>query len=246
MRTYHPAPDKFDAARKRLFWQRGSLFAGIAVFLIFFQYKQFGDTWRHGSIISLLPLAVVILFLLSSIAYSFMKAQKREQEVWSSWELILGEDFLIRRIKGFPEMEIRRDEITALKESDAGLRVETNSRDRVIVIAPALVDYQDARARVSLWMVPVQQTQHEWLSPARWMVVLPLLVLLLFGSFFLATRSYVVVATGIPLLGILAWSVLRIQRSAQLGANLKRSSLMIFFPLLAIVARLVISIVNWH
>jgi hypothetical protein len=78
------------------------------------------------------------------------------------------------------------------------------------------------------------------------MWVLPLLVLFLFSGFYLATRSWLIVATGVPLLAGLAWSLLFIRKSLQVSAHMKRLSLITVLPLLAIATKLVLSIINWR
>jgi hypothetical protein len=81
----------------------------------------------------------VFFFLLvfGALARGFMKGTKRQRESWNSYELMIGEDFLIRRIQDFKELEIQQHEIMAIKESATGLHVETNQKDRVIGIASA-------------------------------------------------------------------------------------------------------------
>src|SRR5882724_10366375 len=168
VRTYHLAPEGFGAARNRLLRQRVVLFAGIAVFLVAVQYKEFGDSWRERPISSLLPALFFILIIFAALVRGLMKGVKRNHESWISYELVIGQDFLIRRIKDFPELEIQQYEVTAIKESATGLHVETNLKDRAIGIASALVDYDDAKERLSRWM-PVQELQQGWVAPSRWM-----------------------------------------------------------------------------
>jgi hypothetical protein len=239
------APEGFGAARNRLLRQRLLLFAGVAVFLVAVQYKEFGDSWRQGLIASLLPALFVILIVFGALVRGVMKGIKRNQESWISYELMIGQDFLIRRIKDFPELEIQRHEVIAIKESSTGLHVETNLKDRAIGIASALVDYDDAKERLSRWM-PVQESQQGWMTPSRWMWGLPLLFLFLFGGFYMTTRSWIIVATGTPLLVGLSWSLWFIRKSVQVSAHMKRLSLFAFLPLLAIAAKLILAIRAWR
>jgi hypothetical protein len=245
VRTYHLAPEGFGAARNKLLRQRVVLFAGLVALIFAVQYKEFSENWRQGSIASLLPALLVLLIVFGALARGVMKGVKRNRESWISYELVIGEEFLIRRIKDFPELEIQRHEITAIKESAAGLHVETNLKDRAIGIPSALVDYDDAKERLSRWM-PAQESQQGWMTPGRWMWGLPLIFLLLFGGFYMATRSWVIVATGIPLVGGLSWSVWFIRKSVQVSAHMKRLSLFTFLPLLAIAAKLIPAIRHWH
>jgi hypothetical protein len=108
VKTYRLAPEGFAAARNKLFRQKGVLFAGLVLFLFAVQYKEFGDSWRKGSIAALLPALVFVLIILGALVLGAMKGVKRNHESWISYELLIGEDFLIRRIKDFPELEIQR------------------------------------------------------------------------------------------------------------------------------------------
>ncbi len=245
VRTYRLAPEGFGAARNKLLRQRIVLFAGLVVFLLAVQYKEFGDNWRQGSITSLLPALFVILIVFGALVRGVVKGVKRNQESWISYELVIGEDFLIRRIKDFPELEIQRHEVTAIKESAAGLHIETNLKDRAIGIASALVDYDDAKERLSRWL-PVQESKQVWTTPSRLMWGLPLLFLFLFGCFYMTARSWIIVATGMPLLVGLTWSLWFIRKSVQVSAHMKRLSLFTFLPMLAIAAKLIQAILNWR
>lgn len=124
--------------------------------------------------------------------------------------------------------------------------METKLTGRAIGIASALVGYEDAKERLSSWGVPLQESRRGWMAPGRWMWVLPLLVLFLFGGFYLATGSWITIATGVPLLAGLSWSLWFILKSLQVSANTKRLSLITVLPLLAITAKLVLSIIHWR
>jgi hypothetical protein len=187
-----------------------------------------------------------MLIALAALALGAKKGIKRSRESWLSYELDIGEDFLTRRINDFPELEIQRHEITKIRESSTGLRVETESKDRVIGIAPALVGYEDAKTRLSQWVVPTQEVQQGWITPARWIVALPLLVLVFFATFYFATRSWLIVATGVPLLVGLSWSLLAIQKSLQVSAHTRRLSFVTILPMLAIVVKLIQAITRWR
>lgn len=245
VKTYHLAPEGFAAARNKLVGQRAVLFAGIVVFLLVLQYKEFRQDWRWDSTATLIP-AFVIVIILGALAVGAKKGIKLNQEAWNSYELLIGEDFLIRRMKDFPELEIQRHEVTSIKESATGLCVETHLKDRTIGIAFALVDYEDAKTRLSRWVVPVQVSQQGWITPTRLMWALPMLTLILFGCFIMTASSWAIVATGVPLLIGLSWSIWRIRKSIQVSAQMKRLSLMTALPLLAIAVKLIQAIIRWR
>jgi len=245
VKTYHLAPEGFVAARNKLLRQKAAFFAGILVFLFVVQYRVFGDSWRQDSIASLFPALFAFFITLAALVFGVIRGIKRNQESWITYELTIGEDFLIRRIKDFPELEIQRHEITAVKESVVGLHVETKLKDRAIRIASALVDYDDAKERLSRWM-PIQESQQDWIATGSWMWALPVLFLILFCGFYLSSKSWMILATGIPLLVGLSWSIWLIHKSVQVSAQMKRLSLIAFLPLLSIAAKLILAIRNWR
>jgi hypothetical protein len=223
-RTYRMAPEGFATARKKMLVQRVVMFAGIALVVLAVQYNEFFGSWRQGSIASLLPALFVLVIIFFAAAIGMKRGDKHTQETWDSYELVIGEDFVIRRIKNFPEIEIQRHEVTAIKESRAGLLVETKVKGRSIGISSALVDYPDAKERLSGWM-PIQSLQQHWMTPARWWWVLPLLTLSLFGILYMFDKSWVVLVTGVPLLmGTLVEYVVPSKKRARFHTNETRVS----------------------
>jgi len=61
-----------------------------------------------STIASLLPALFVILIVFAALVRGVIKGIKRNQESRISCELVIGQDFLTRRIKDFPELEIKR------------------------------------------------------------------------------------------------------------------------------------------
>jgi hypothetical protein len=62
----------------------------------------------------------------------------------------------------------------------------------------------------------------------------------------MTTRSWIIIATGVPLLVGLSWSLWLIRKSVQVSAHMKRLSLFTFLPLLAVASKLIQAIRNWH
>jgi hypothetical protein len=246
VRVYHTAPEGFASARNRILRQRTLIFVGFVIFIVVLQYRAFADSWRSGSLSSLLPAIFVFIFLLGALAVGVKIGNNRIRDSWLSYELVIGEDFLIRRMRDHQEIEIQRSEIIAIKEADNGLRVQTNQNGREIGIPSALVGYEDAKSRLRQWGVPLSDPQHAWFLSSHRVAVFSLLGLALIGTFFLASKSWLVVVTGVPTIAILLWSIVHIQKSVSTSTSMKRLSFLTILTLLAIAVRLVIAIVNWR
>jgi hypothetical protein len=103
VRTYRLAPEGFSAARNRLLKQKIALFVGVILFFSLSGTKC-SVKLGSGSVASLLPTFPFVLIVSGALAVGFRKGIKRNQESWDSFELVVGEDFVIRRIKDFPEL----------------------------------------------------------------------------------------------------------------------------------------------
>jgi hypothetical protein len=239
VRTYHFPPEEYVTARNKLLKQRAVVFAGIILFVFVLAYKMFGEILHEDSIASLLPPIVFALIVSGMLVMGVQKGIKRHKESWDSFELVVGEDFVIRRIKDFPELEIQRREVIRIRETTTDLYVETQAKDRTIGIARTLTDYKDARDRLSRWMPLVQEPPRKWTAPTRWIWMAPLITVILFAFCFMSTNNLVVVAAGLPLAIWLSVSMWILRRSVQVSAHMKRLSLLTVLPLLAIIAKLI-------
>jgi hypothetical protein len=198
---------------------------------------MFGQTWHRNLIASLLLTFVLVLMISGTTVVGLRKGMKRGQESWDSFELVVGEDFVRRSKRDFPDLEIRRHEVTRIKENATGLYVETKLRDRAIGIPRALIDYRDAR-ELSCWIPLVHAEPLGWPSITL-LLVIPVIGFVLFALLLLSTNSWVVIATGSLLLIWLSVSIWVIRRSVQTSAHMKRLTLFTVIPLLAVIARLI-------
>jgi hypothetical protein len=246
VKTYRLAPEGYTAARNRQLRQKIAVFAGLLIFVLALQHQALEKSWQTGSLASLVPVGIIFLVFSVSISFGVKLGLRRNQDAWNTYELLIGEEFMIRRIKDFPELEIQRHEVTAIRESVVGIQVETSRKDRTIGIARALIGYEDVKERLSSWEISIQKSPEGWGTPAPWVRLLPLVFLLFFAGLYFASRSWIIVSLAVPLLAGLSWSIWLTQKSVQISAATKRVSALAALPLLAIVVKLVYSIINWH
>jgi hypothetical protein len=244
VRTYHLPPEGLGRVLRKLLGQRVVLSIGVIAIVFSVQYKEFGGSWKGSSISSILAPILVMVVVFGSLATGTVNGLKRSREAWFSYELTIGNDFLTTKIKDFPELEIQQHEITAIKENADGLRVETGTKGRTIWIGTDLVEYQDARARLSRWM-PVQESGG-WRTSGRWAYISSVLSTSLLVCFYVVSKSWAIIAIGVPLLVGLSWCLWYMQKRLHVSAYVKRLSLLSILPLLAILAKMILAITNWH
>jgi hypothetical protein len=246
VKTYRFAPEGFEAVRKRLVVIQSITFVGLLGLFIGMDFKSADREWLQGSLLSLLPHLLPITFAGAVFVYAFQRSMKKQRENWLAYELLVGEDFVIRRMPGLSEMEIRREEVTAIWQSAQGLTLETSSKQRTLGVPSTLEEFDEVRARLSEWMTPAEVQRARWKHSPNLVYGVIIVELGLFVVFFLSTQSWVQICSGAPLFGGLIWSVVLVQRSAQLAPKVKRTMWVIVLPLIAIGFRLAEAIRNWR
>jgi hypothetical protein len=246
VKAYRFAPEGFEAVRKRLIVLQSITFLGILGLFVGMDFKSADRDWLQGSLFSLLPHILPITFAGAVLVYAFQRAMRKQRENWLAYELLVGEDFVIRRMPGLSEMEIRREEVTAIRQSAQGLTLETSSRQRTLGVPSTLEEFDEVHARVSEWMAPTEVRRAGWKSAPNLLHGVIVVEMGLFVVFFLSTRSWVLVTSGAPLFGGLIWCFVLLRRSTQLAPKMKRTMWITLLPLMAIGFRLVEAILNWR
>ena len=202
--------------------------------------------WLRGSLLLLLPHVFVLTVIGVVIIYSFGRGIKKQRENWLSYELLVGEDFVIRRMSDLRAIEIRREEVTAIRLNEKGLLIETNSPQRTLQVPSALEEYDEVRARLSEWVEPRELKQRAWRNSPRLLYGIVVVELCLFVVFFLSTRSWLTACSSFPLFLGVIWSSVAVQRNSQLAPKVKRNTWIVLLPLMAIAFRLMEAIRNWR
>ena len=245
LKTYRHAAENWPAVESRIIAIRNILFVGIFLLLVAMDFGA-AENWKEGSLKSLLPHIIAVSFVFAMLAFSFRRAINRQRENWDSFELLLGPDFVVRRMNGLAEMELHRDELTAIRMYKRSLLLQAASAERSIAVPEGLADFAEIRDRLSQWMPISENTPQRWTQSRYFLPGILVVELLLFGLFFVSTKSWLEVLAGVPLLAGLLWCLVRIQKSGQLSQKIKRQMWLLVLPLLAIAARLVLAIIHWQ
>ena len=246
VKTYRFAPEGFEAVRKKLTPVQNITLVGVLGLIVGMDFKSADRDWLQGSLLSLLPHLLPITLVVGLLVYSFRRGMRKQRENWLAYELLVGEDFVIRRMPGLSEMEIRREEITAIRQSAEGLSIETSSRRRTLGLPSTLEEFDEVRARLSEWMTPTELRRARWNNSSHLLYGAIIAELVLFIIFFLSTQSWLLVCSGAPLLLGLVVCLVVLQRSAQLAPKMKRNVWLMLLPMAAIVFRLMEAILNWR
>jgi hypothetical protein len=245
LKTYRQAPENWPVVERRLIAIRNLISIGI-VFL--FVAMDFGaaENWKNGSLTSLFPHVVIISFVFAVLFFSFRRAINQQRRTWASFELLVGSDFVARSMEGLAELEIRREELTAIRTFKQGLSLETASAQRNITIPNTLGDFPELRDRLSQWMAFSEYPQNKWMQSRYFVPGVLVVEMALLGVFFVSHGSLWEVLSGVPLVFGLLWCLIKVQMTDRLAPKTKRQMWFVLLPLVAIAARLVLAIINWQ
>jgi hypothetical protein len=246
VRTYRFAPEGFEAVRKKLTLVQNITLAGVLGLIVGMDFKNADRDWLQGSLLSLLPHLLPITLVVGLFAYSFRRGMRKQRENRLAYELLIGKDFVIRRMPGLSEMEIRREEVTAIKQNAQGLTLETSSKQRALGVPSTLEEFDEVRARLSEWMTPTELGRAWWNNSSHLLYGVVTIELALLIVFFLSSQSWLLVCSGAPLLLGLVVCMVVLQRSAQLARKIKRNMWFMLLPIAAIAFRLMEAILNWR
>lgn len=163
---------------------------------------------------------------------------KRQQAAWASQTFTVSQDTLIRRMAGFAELRIKRDEITALQTAaNGGLAVRTNNFQRTMFVPAQVSDFEELRTLLSSWAPKVEQARP---ASSIWSLLAAPLGIAIFGLVAAANLSQqraVVLATGITGALLLASNLALIWTSHNVPGWSKRYTLLLVPMLLSALYR---------
>lgn len=244
-KTYRRDPEKFSAIERKLVTTRNVIFGGI---ILFFIVTDFGaaENWEDGSLKSLLPHVVGITLLFVLVVFSFRRSIESQRRIWTSYELLVGPDSVLRRMNGLNELEVRRDEVKAIQQQKHGLILETFSARKNLAVPDSLAEFEEVYNRLTEWMPATEQKQAAWNQSPYLLPMVLVVELILFALFFVSNKSWLELGTGVPLLAGLVLCLVLIQRNSQLDQKTKRKMWLVILPVMGIVVRLALAIINWQ
>jgi hypothetical protein len=173
---------------------------------------------------------VIVIFALNK---GLARSKKMQWEQWSSYELLLDNDTLIRKQVRTPDLQIHRNEITRLQEIQSGnLVVKTDDKRKFIVIPNSLDGFEEVKLQLAEWKeLEIQPEQPLWKRAGIWLALALFIGLIIV---FASQSIQIVLPIGLLLILFFVWSFVELQRSPQMDAKIKRSS-WFGFPLVIII-----------
>lgn len=233
MKTYKLSSEGFESVERKARNQTIIIFLILIAVMLFIVAPELS---REPLSLASVPISFI---LIAAAAYAgIRKSSKGLQNRWSSYELSLIDDVVIRRQAQTPDIEIRRNQVVSLQETSSGdIIIKTDDRRKFIVVPASLNGREEVREHLAKWQ------KIELLTERPILKILPIVTALgTIGAFATTVASQnirVVLPVGFLLIAVLLWSLIEIQRSPHVEARIKRSAWLVLLPLLGVAVKII-------
>ena len=172
------------------------------------------------------PLFVIIFSI------SFRRALKILEENWSSYQLLIGSDTIVKKQRGMTDIELRQDQITNIEDRiGTGLIIRTQDK-KIFIHAPSgLEDYAELKEHL------LKLKPHDFVIARRNnILLLQILAVLTFGAGFaimmLSNNPTLVIGAGIFVIVYMIWAFISLRQRKDIDARVRLSIWKMMFVIL--------------
>jgi hypothetical protein len=200
---------------------RKQFFVNTCLFLIITLSVIGWLIFGRGTSINVIGIAILTPILLISICVNGYRIYKRQESIWKSIRIDVGEYSISRNQLNLPEIRISRKNVTQIKETNQGLMISTANKFRSLVVPNALdqADYDEIKNTLSAW-TPIQAK-----SKSENTKIILLLFILLggFGVVLFSKVVWLVLIVSVMMLAIYGYYYWLLSKDKGTDPGLKRS-----------------------
>jgi hypothetical protein len=157
------------------------------------------------------------------------QALRKQRELLESFEITLGADFVVRKQKGYRDVEIRRDEVLRIVEMPGGwLLIETADRHKHISVLPGIENYDELRLQLMQWQ-EIQSASSQRMYGLLAVAASLALVLAHWGPSFVRDSPIAPIAHLIAAIGFV-WLFMEMRHSPDVDEKSRRKSWVVLIP----------------
>ncbi len=183
--------------------------------------------------LKVLPIVLILIVIAVIIGLTF--GNKINNDALTSYRIELYENKIIKYQKNIPTIEIEPFEVISLTEyKNKGIMINTENKAKYILIPVFTEDYSEIKESLSVWMsIKESKSKNEHLlrNIAGIGTAIGFLVVML------CEYPYIVFPVGVIMIVTLIWSIATILRNPHIDKRLKKNTLFVILPILAILAR---------
>lgn len=203
---------------------------------------------NYGEGFDLRTALFVMPVMLAAVGISIYRGLRNRKRLYDSFTIEIDEDTVIRTQEDTPDLSLNRLEISAITKDATGvITIRGMSSDDIIQIPAGMERMNELEAKLSQLMPFTEDAERPLLERFRWVTGIAAIVLMVIIRF--VENKIAVVGSGVLLVGLLVWGVLKTYQNKNLPEKYKRTvwimPLLIAAVIVAILAKLGVFNFKW-
>lgn len=217
MSVYKNNPEGFAKLRKRLVVATSILMLIVVTGIIIYGLIINKDPTSLTVSICLAAFYLVLMF------FSLKRTINRQQQIFDSYELHIGETYISRKQQGVPDSRIDNKEIRSItKAANGSILIKSSAPSAMICISPSIQHYNEVEFYLNTLISVQNQGSKNLLQKYAYLFLIVFAVLTI--TFFITTNRLITLITGTVLLVVLTWSFYKLRKNKNLDVKLRRSA----------------------
>jgi hypothetical protein len=223
-RRFTLPPEAFDAERTRLLrgFYAAFLLVLVAAALLALRNVDFNSTGAR-MLWSIKVITVCVAFSLSVGFWGIFRSLRLRRREWETYELLLGDDCIIRKQFDRPDLQLGRADIVQVQETAGrGLMINSGETGRYIFVPASLHGYAELKSELARWLPPAPPRSREllWRSP----FFIGTVCLASWSILYLSDNKHLVAGAAFVLMSFLLGTYITALLSANVSRTLRRGA----------------------
>ncbi|MBO9731673.1 MAG: hypothetical protein J7623_23735 [Chitinophaga sp.] len=190
----------------------------------------------------------VLPVMLAAVGISIYRGLRNRKRLYDSFTIEIDEDTVVRKQDDTPDLSLNRLEISAISKDATGvITIRGMSAEDIIQIPAGMERMAELEAKLLQFLPFSEESERSLLERFRWVTGVAAIVLMAVIRF--VENKIAVVASGVLLISLLVWGVLKTYRNKNLPEQYKRTiwimPLLIAAVIVAILAKLGVFNFRW-
>jgi hypothetical protein len=188
---------------------------------------------EKGDYIITVPVTIVLFSLI--FGFSIRRTFKKQKELLDSYALTINDNTIARYQLNTPTIILYHAEIKEiLKTKSNRFIIKGKNAEDIIYVPPQIGNYQDLEIKLSeIKSISLHNSKNPF---ERYPAIIIFLVLGLMLGVYGSMNKIIVLMCSIPLVAIIVWSFLKIQKNKNIESRAKRASWFILIILFSIIS----------
>lgn len=187
-------------------------------------------------------LPVVILIAAVSLAIGLYTGINRQRKLLESYILTIDNHLIKREQLNTPAISLYSNEITEISKSNNGTILIKGRNSSDVIVIPAQVENYNQLETLLQEIKPFTDATSAVSVLNKYQRVLSLISVGLMVCFYISTNKMVIATTGIILIVLMGWSILKVRTNKNIDSKTKRTTLLSVFVLVCTIAMLFVKL----